>query len=82
MRIVTLTAAAIALTAGIASAATFDTVDRNDDGVLSKTEFLRIYGPELDSASFRHIDQNNDGAVDLAEFNAESSSFGILEAAQ
>ena len=82
MRIIPLTAAALALTAGIAAAAPFHSVDRNDDGMVTKTEFLRIYGPDLDVSSFRHIDRNNDGVVDLAEFNAESSSFGILEETQ
>ena len=79
MRIVSLTAAALALSAGIAAAAPFSSVDRNDDGVVTKSEFLRIYGPELDVSSFRFIDENRDGTLDLAEFDAAGRSFGILE---
>ena len=81
MRIITLTAAALALTAGVASAASFTSVDRNDDGVVSKAEFLHIYGPELDTSSFRYIDQNHDGSVDTAEYDAARTSSGLLEEA-
>ena len=83
MRIITLTAAALALTAGVASAASFTSVDRNDDGLVSKAEFLQIYGPDLDTSSFRYIDQNHDGAIDTAEFaDAERNTHGPLAQAE
>ena len=75
MRILTLTAAALALTAGVASASTFDGVDRNDDGMISKSEFTKIYGPDLDVASFRIVDANDDGLIDAEEFASER--FGV-----
>ena len=50
-------------------------------GVLSEAEFLRIYGPELDTSSFRHIDQNNDGSYDggdgyFTHFHKHTRSLG------
>ena len=80
MRIATLTAAALALTAGIAAAAPFSSVDRNDDGVVTKGEFLRIYGGDLDVSTFRVIDQDHDGVVSVSEYEgAKNGPFELLE---
>ena len=79
MRIVTLTAAALALTAGVASASQFSLVDQNDDGTISKAEFVRIYGPDLDTSSFWAVDKDRNGTIDAGEFSAALYGFnGIL----
>lgn len=83
MRIATLTAAALALTVGVASATTFGIADRNDDGAISKGEFVQVYGPELDAFSFRLIDDNDDGVIDAGEYaDARSHTNGILKNAE
>ena len=70
MRTLAIAAAALALTAGVASATTFHIADRNGDDVVTKSEFLKIYGPELDAFSFSVIDDNNDGTVSAEEYRA------------
>jgi Ca2+-binding EF-hand superfamily protein len=78
MKLVTaLTIAAIA--SASAATASISTLDQNDDGVISKTEFLHVYGPDLDVSNFRAADWNNDGVIDGAEFKAETSGSGLFE---
>lgn len=74
MRIVTLTTAALALTAGLASATTFGIADRNDDGAISKGEFAQVFGPELDAFTFSVVDHDNDGMISSGEFTAAQNS--------
>jgi Ca2+-binding EF-hand superfamily protein len=78
MKLVTaLTIAAIA--SASAASASISRIDANDDGVVSKTEFLHVYGPERDVSTFRAADANNDGVIDGAEFKAETSGAGLFE---
>lgn len=79
MRTFAIAAAALAMTAGVASATTFGLADRNDDGVVSKAEFVKIYGPELDAFEFRVIDDNNDGQISADEYSdAQNGPNGLL----
>jgi len=79
MRTIITTSIALALTAGLATAAPFGLVDRDNDGAVSKAEFVKNYGPELDVFSFRIIDGNHDGVIDAVEYNdARETTNGIL----
>lgn len=51
--------------------AQFDTLDRNDDDQLSRTEVQREEGI---SAEFASIDQNSDGFLSKSEYAAQLSS--------
>lgn len=74
--LITLTLAT-ALTAGAASAS-LTQIDRNNDGAISASEFLFVYGPDAGIEQFRAADHNNDQVVDASEYLSETNS-GIFE---
>jgi len=68
-----------AVVAGSAAFASLPQVDGNNDGTISASEFLHVYGPEAGIEQFRHADRNNDQMVDAAEYLAETHSGGLFE---
>lgn len=62
------TVAALIATSVSASAIGLDTIDKDDDGLISQKEFLDAFAPERDVSTFRFIDKNGDGQIDTKEF--------------
>jgi len=65
---------ALAVTLGIAGVAfaaapAFEKVDRNGDGMISRTEATSVEGLDFDAA-----DQNGDGVLSRAEYAAAGSA--------
>jgi hypothetical protein len=78
MKIAAIVTIAALGTATIANA-NIGRLDANDDGVISASEFLHVYGPERDIRNFRSADSNNDGVIDAQEFKAEQSGSGLFD---
>ena len=74
--LVTLTLAAVV--SASAASASLTQIDSNNDGAISKAEFLHVYGPERGVEQFRAADRNNDQMVDAKEFLSESNTGGIF----
>ena len=66
------------LSATAASAGGLGGLDLNNDGGVSKAEFLHVYGPDRGVETFRHADSDRNGIIDGAESRAETSGSGIF----
>lgn len=77
MRFMTLTAAALFATTAMATAAPLGSVDRNDDGMISFSEWKFTFGSDESFIGFNYSDRNGDGMLDLAEFNRATDT-GVL----
>lgn len=69
--LITMTLAAVVTASGAFASLPQD--DRNNDGVLTASEFLAVYGPERGIEQFNHADKNNDQVVDASEYFAETN---------
>ena len=78
MKLATALIAATLATATAASAGGLGGIDRNNDGGISKAEFLHVYGPERGLETFRYADQNGNGVIDGAEFQRQTAGSGIF----
>lgn len=77
MRIITLTALATVAATSMASAATLQSVDRNNDGMISFAEWDFTFGTEENRIGFNYSDRDGNGMLDLAEFNRATDT-GVL----
>lgn len=75
--LITLTLAAVV--SASAASASLTQVDRDGNGGISATEFLKVYGPEAGIEQFNAADRNNDQMVDASEYLAETHSGGLFE---
>ncbi len=75
--LITMTVAAVVT--GSAAFASLPQVDRNNDGAISASEFLHVYGPEAGIEQFNAADRNNDQLVDASPYLAETNSGGLFE---
>jgi hypothetical protein len=74
--LITLTLAAVV--SATAASASLNQVDRNDDGAISASEFLHVYGPDAGIEQFRAADRNNDQLVDASEYLAQTNGGGVF----
>ncbi len=81
MKLITLSAAAIALTAGAALAQEADpNIDVNGDGFYSFPEVGSMF-PEITDVAFSAMDTTGDGLIDMAEVLAAQDA-GVMPATE
>ena len=77
MRTFTIAAAALISATSMAQAATLSSVDRNNDGMISFTEWDFTYGTEESRIGFTYSDRDGNGMLDIHEFNRAADT-GVL----
>ena len=58
---------------------TFDRMDRNNDGVVTWSEYSNVPGENSAAAHFDELDRNNDGVISRIEWRGESTQFGTAD---
>lgn len=67
-KITTAAITVLAMSSVSASAIGLDTIDKDNDGLISSQEFLAVFAPDRGMETFRFIDKNGDGMLDTKEF--------------